>query len=388
MSEYPISFERAGEGDPPSPMREVRLDLRALRENLARLKQLVAPAKLLAVVKADAYGHGAEQLAPVIAEAGADWLGVADIWEGLRLREGGVYDIPMLAWLHGDDAPYNAAIVNDIDLGLSSLRQLEAAATAARAIEDIAIVQFKLDTGLSRNGCPPDEWRALFERGAELETEGVVRVRGIFSHLSNTSPEDDATQLALFEEALALAESLGLAPELRHLAASQAALTTPAARYDLVRVGITMYGLTPDPSIDVTALGLRPVMELAASIAAVRRAPAGAGVSYGFTHRTTRETTLALVPLGYGDGVPRSASGRAEVAFGGRRYPIVGRIAMDQFVVDVGDDPVAVGDRVVVWGDPATGAPSADEWAEWAGTINYEIVSRVGPRVPRIPVES
>ena len=147
-----------------------------------------------------------------------------------------------------------------------------------------------------------------------------------------------------------------------------------------------MYGLTPDASLDVAALGVRPVMELAGR--GRRGAPGarGRGVSYGYTHRADRETTLALVPLGYADGVPRSASGRAEVAIGGRRHPIVGRIAMDQFVVDVGDDPVEVGDRVVVWGDPARGVPSADEWAEWAGTINHEIVTRVGPRVPRVVV--
>jgi alanine racemase len=377
-----------GEGDPPLPLREVRLDLGALRENLATVRRLVAPAKLLAVVKADAYGHDAYQIAQALTDAGADWLGVADLWEGMRLRELGLHDIPILAWLHGDDAPYDLAIVNDIDLGLSSPRQLERAAAMARAIDDVAIVQFKLDTGLSRNGCPPDGWQALFSRAAELEAEGAIRVRGIFSHLSNTSPEDDAAQLARFEEALALAGDAGLTPEVRHLAASQAALTTPGARYDLVRMGIALYGLTPDPSLDAAALGLRPVMELAASVAAVRRVPAGSGVSYGYTHRTERETTLALVPLGYADGVPRSASGRAEVALRARRYPVVGRIAMDQFVIDVGDDPVEVGDRVVLWGDPATGVPSADEWAEWAGTINYEIVTRVGPRVPRNGYES
>jgi alanine racemase len=383
-----MSAEWVGEGDPPLPMREARLDLDALRSNLAILRRLVAPAKLLAVVKADAYGHGADELAPILAAAGADWLGVADIWEGLRLRQLGVYDVPMLAWLHGRGAWYFDAIVNDIDLGLSSVEQLEAAASVARDINDIAIVHLKLDTGLSRNGIPSDEWEAAFARAAELEAEGIVRVRGIFSHLSNTDPDEDAAQRARFDQALTLAAEAGLAPEVRHLAASQAAITTPSARYDLVRVGIALYGLTPDPSIDAAALGLRPVMELAASIAAVRRVPAGAGVSYGFTHRTERETTLVLVPLGYGDGVPRSASGRAEVAIRGRRYPIVGRIAMDQFVVDVGDDPVDVGDRVVLWGDPANGVPSADEWAEWAGTINYEIVTRVGPRVPRFPVES
>jgi alanine racemase len=153
-----------------------------------------------------------------------------------------------------------------------------------------------------------------------------------------------------------------------------------------VRVGIALYGIAPDPAVDAVALGLGPVMELATEVAAVRRVPAGAGVSYGYTHRTGGETTLALVPLGYADGIPRHASGRAEVAIGGVRYPQVGRIAMDQFVVDVGDAGVRVGDEVVVWGDPADGAPGAGEWADAAGTIGYEIVTRVGPRVVRVPV--
>jgi alanine racemase len=222
-------------------------------------------------------------------------------------------------------------------------------------------------------------------RAAELERTGVLRVRGVWSHLANAGPDETEQQRLRFEDAVAAARAAGLDPEVRHLAASEAAIAAPAARYDLVRIGIAMYGLPPADRIDVAALGLRPAMELAAAVAAVRRVPAGEGVSYGFVHRTERETTLALVPLGYADGLPRAATGRAEVAIGGRRHPVVGRIAMDQCVVDVGDAEVAVGDRVIVWGDPATGAPSAEDWAAAAGTIGYEIVTRVGPRVPRVP---
>ena len=211
-------------------------------------------------------------------------------------------------------------------------------------------------------------------------------MRGLFSHLSNTSRADDDRQLAQFHELVDAARDAGLDPELRHIASTQAAVTRPDARLDLVRLGIGLYGVSYDAVADPAELGLRPVMELAGAVVAVRRVPAGTGMSYGFLQTTDRETTLALVPLGYADGVPRAASGRAEVAIGGVRHPQVGRIAMDQLLVDVGDAPVAVGDRAVLWGDPATGAPSAEDWARAAGTIGYEIVTRVGPRVPRVPV--
>jgi alanine racemase len=357
-------------------MREARIDLAAIRDNVARLRELVAPARVLAVVKANGYGHGMELAARAALAGGADQLGVADIGEALALRAAGI-DAPLLAWLHAPDADFAPAIDAGIELGISSLDQLERAAGA--------VVHLKIDTGLSRNGVAPAEWEAVVARAAELERTGVLRVRGVWSHLANAGPDETEQQRLRFEDAVAAARAAGLDPEVRHLAASEAAIAAPAARYDLVRIGIAMYGLPPADRIDVAALGLRPAMELAAAVAAVRRVPAGEGVSYGFVHRTERETTLALVPLGYADGLPRAATGRAEVAIGGRRHPVVGRIAMDQCVVDVGDAEVAVGDRVVVWGDPAAGAPSAEDWAAAAGTIGYEIVTRVGPRVPRVP---
>jgi alanine racemase len=300
---------------------------------------------------------------------------VADLDEALALRAAGV-GAPILAWLHGASTDFAPAADAGIDLGISTLDQIERASAAG------ATVQLKLNTGLSRNGFQPAQSPAAFERAVGLG----VRVRGIFSHLSNTSRVDDDLQLNVFTDLLEVAAEAGLTPELRHLAATEAAVVRPELRFDLVRAGIGVYGLPAADGIDVRALGLRPVMTLAGRVAAIRRVPAGAGVSYGFTHRTDRETTLALVPLGYADGVPRAASSRAEVLIGGTRYPVVGRIAMDQFLVDVGNDAVTVGDDVVLWGDSATGAPSAEEWAAWADTINYEIVTRVGPRVPRIPV--
>lgn len=360
-------------------MREARIDLGALRSNLAILRGKVAPALVMGVVKADAYGHGAVAVARALEQEGIDWLGVADLGEALALRESGIRT-PLLAWLHGPEVDAEAAVAHDIELGVSTIDQLERAAAAG------ATVHLKLDTGLSRNGFAPAEAVSAFARAADHERHGRLRVRGIFSHLSNTSTDDDDSQSALFAELVDAARDAGLDPELRHLAATQAALTRPADRLDLVRLGIGLYGLEYADSADPAAMGLRPVMELTASIAAVRRVPAGAGMSYGFIDRTDRETTLALVPLGYADGIPRSASGAATVAIRGELHRQVGRIAMDQFLVDVGDAPVEVGDRVVLWGDAAHGSPRAEDWAKAADTVGYEIVTRVGPRVPRVAV--
>ncbi len=366
----------------PAPFREARIDLDALRSNLAIMQERVAPALLMAVVKADAYGHGAELVARTVADAGAEWLGVADLAEGLALRRAGI-STPMLAWLHGPDADFALAVGAAIDLGISSLAQLERAAATDSGLGP-AVVQLKVDSGLSRNGIAPDDRARVFERAAAFERSGRIRVRGIFSHLSNTSAADDDRQVAVFDAAVAEARAAGLDPELRHIAATQAALERPSMRFELVRIGIGLYGLPAADSVDAAALGLRPVMQLSAAVAAVRRVPPGTHVSYGYTHRTHEETTLALIPLGYADGVPRSASNLGAVSIRGRRCPVVGRIAMDQFLVDVGDGEVQVGDRAVLWGDPADDVPSAEEWAAAAGTIGYEIVTRVGPRVPRV----
>jgi alanine racemase len=362
--------------------REARIDLDAIAANIRHLATLVGETKILAVVKANAYGHGAVPVARTAVAAGASWLGVADVEEGLELRRAGIV-APVLAWLHGPDADFAAAIEAGIDLGLSSLAQLERAADAARSIDLTAHVQLKLETGLSRNGAAEAEWAVLFARATQLERAGNVRVRGIMSHLSNTSPHDDAEAIARFDTGIAAARSAGLTPELIHLAATAAALRVPASRYSMVRLGIGIYGLSPFDDADSLDLGLRPAMSVRGQISAVRRVPAGAGVSYDYTWRAPVDSTLALVPLGYADGIPRQASGRGAVQIGTTRYPVVGRIAMDQFVVDLGQDLAEVGDEVVLFGDPATGVPGADEWAEAALTVNYEIVTRIGHRVAR-----
>lgn len=368
---------------PARPFREAVIDLDAVRANIRAIASRVAPAGVMAVVKADAYGHGAVPVARAALEGGASWLGTADLDEAMALRAAGV-DAPVLAWLHDPEAAFESAVALEVDLGVSSSAQLRAMGACAEATGRPASVHLKIDTGLSRNGVAPGEWADVVALAAELEASGAVRVRGVFSHLANTSPESDAAQLARFEEALATATAAGLAPELRHIASTAAALSTPGSRYDLVRIGIGAYGIPPYGDGTTPAqLGLRPVMTLRARVAAVRRVEPGTGASYGHVWRAGRPTTLALVPLGYADGVPRQASNRAEVLLAGERRPVVGRIAMDQFLVDVGDAEVAVGDEVVLFGDPETGAPSADDWADAADTIGYEIVTRIGPRVPR-----
>ncbi|MDQ1560868.1 MAG: alanine racemase [Actinomycetota bacterium] len=371
-------------------MREARIDLGAIRSNIATLRSAVSPAALMVVVKAEGYGHGAIEAAKAAVDAGTDWLGVVDLAEALALREAGI-TIPILAWLHGEDADFTAAVAANIDVGVSSLGQLERAA----ATGGLAQIQIKVDTGLSRNGVEERESAALFERAAAHERAGRVRVRGLWSHLANAGEAEDLEQVRRFTLFVAAARDAGLTPELRHLAATAGALRVPASRFDLVRIGVGVYGLSPFEDASSAELGLRPAMELSAEIISVKRVPAGAGVSYGYAYRTSAETTLALVPLGYADGIPRHASSvagktgaadrpGAPVSINGRAYRVCGRVAMDQFVVDVGDDQVRVGDRAILFGDPTTGVPSADDWADAADTINYEIVTRIGPRVTRV----
>lgn len=364
---------------PARPMREALVDTAAISENVRHFRRLTG-VDVLAVVKADGYGHGAVRAARAALAGGAARLGVADIAEALALRAGGI-DAPVLAWLHAPDEHFTEAVARGVEIGVSSLAQLTRVADDAAG--GLAGIHLKVETGLSRNGAAPSEWPALFSEAARLERVGKIRVHGLFSHLSNTSRDDDLEALARFRDAEAAASRAGLAPPHRHLAATRAAIELPETRLSMVRIGIGLYGLSPIEGRSSAELGLRPAMTLRGRVAAVRRVPAGAGVSYGYTHRTDAETTLALVPLGYADGVPRQASGTGPVVIGGRRFRVAGRVAMDQFVVDVGDTRVAVGDEVVLFGDPTEGHPAASEWADAAGTIDYEIVTRIGPRVHR-----
>ncbi|MGA1837557.1 alanine racemase [Herbiconiux sp. 11R-BC] len=369
--------ERSG----AAPRREAVIDLDAFRHNVRTLSELARPAETMLAVKADAYGHGMVPLARAALEAGASSLAVLDIPAALALREAGI-TAPVFAWMHDPDALFGEAAEADIDLGISAVWQLDAiaAAGASRAPR----VHLKVDTGLSRNGATEEDWPGLVQAALDSERQGVVRVHAAWSHLADASPEDDAVALARLHRAVAVAEDLGARFELLHLAASSAGIRMPEARLGLVRFGIAAYGISPFDDRTGRDLGLRPVMTLRAPVVSVKRVPAGHGISYGLTYRTAAESTLALVPLGYADGIPRIAGGRSEVWINGKRHPIAGRIAMDQFVVDVGDDEVAVGDEVVVFGEGDRGEPTAEEWAGFADTIGDEIVARVGERVSRV----
>lgn len=360
-----------------APLRVARIDTGAIAANVRELRARARTRDFMAVVKADGYGHGMLTAARAALDGGATWLGTADPEEALTIRAAGI-DAPVLAWLLHTAADFGAAGAAGIDLGVSSAEQLLRIAATARG----TAVHIKVDTGLSRNGLAPERWARTFATAAALERDGDLRVRGLFSHLANTSADEDAAQEERFAAAVRIARDHGLAPEHLHLASTAAATGRDQSAWTMVRCGIGIYGVSPTDD-DADLLGLTPAMTLSTEVAAVRRVGPGAGVSYDHTWRAERPTGLALVPLGYADGVPRAASNRAEVLLGGRRRPVRGRIAMDQFLVDVGDDEVRVGDPVVLFGDPGTGAPSASDWGRWAGTIGYEIVTRIGPRVAR-----
>ena len=368
---------------------EARIDLGAVRDNVAALASRTADdAQVMAVVKADGYGHGMVQCAHAAVQGGASWLGVAFLEEALALRAAGL-GVPILAWLTTPGEDLAAAVTAGVDLGAYDPAQLAAAVLAGRATGRTARVQLKLDSGLSRGGATTEAWPELCAAAAKAEAGGEVRITGLWSHLAFADGGADhpvnTRQAAVFAEALEVADRAGLRPEVRHLANSAATLTAPATHYDLVRPGLAVYGLSPVPQLGSPAdFGLRPAMTLASTVALTKRVPAGSGVSYLHRHVTTAETTLALVPLGYADGVPRSAGSVGEVLLRGARRTIAGTVCMDQFVLDLGDDDVEAGDEVLLFGPGDDGEPTAQDWAEATGTINYEIVTRIGARVPRV----
>ncbi|WP_127499744.1 alanine racemase [Actinoplanes solisilvae] len=362
---------------------EVRVDLDAIRDNVALLRARTT-AEVMAVVKGDGYGHGMLPSARAALAGGATWLGVATLDEGLALRRAGI-EAPVLAWLHSPGLPLHEGVAAGIDLNAGSLELLDELVTAARRAERTARVHLKIDTGLSRGGATAAEWPALLEAAAKAQVDGEVEIVGVWSHfVSADAPEHESVdhQLAAFADGLAVAEGFGVTPRYRHIANSAATLTRPDAHYDLVRPGIAVYGLSP---VAGETFGLRPAMTARARVALTKRVPAGQGVSYGHAYVTERATTLALVPLGYADGVPRAASNSGPIQLGGKRRTIAGRVCMDQVVVDVGDDPIESGDVATLFGPGDDGGPTADDWAEVVGTINYEIVTRFGStRVPRV----
>ncbi|MEV2266620.1 alanine racemase [Nonomuraea africana] len=365
---------------------QARVDLAAIRHNVGLLKERAGGAELMGAVKADAYGHGLVATSRAVVEGGASRLGTAYVREGLALRAAG-FTVPILSWILTPGEPFEEALEADLELSVSDEGRLAEIAAAARRTGRTARVHLEADTGMSRGGAPLAAWPGLLREAAALQAEGAVEVVGLWSHFACADLPGHTSidlQIDAYESALKLAEQAGVAGSqvIRHLANSAAILTLPSTHYDLVRAGIAMYGLSPIP--EQGDFGLRPAMTLAARIALAKRVPDGAGVSYGHLYTTRGECTLGLVPLGYADGILRSATGRVEVLAGGRRRPVVGRVCMDQFMIDVGGDPLADGDEVVLFGPGTHGEPTCQEWADNLGTITHEIVTRIGARVPRV----
>ena len=371
---------------------EIVVDLDAVTHNVATLRKRVEGAQLMTVVKADGYGHGMVESARAARAGGADWLGVAVLEEALALRRAGDTG-PLLTWLTVPGEDYAPAVEAGVDLTASTTAAVDEIAAAARSVGRRARVQLKIDTGLNRGGATEQQWPGLVEAAADAEQAGALQVVGVWSHFSCSDepghPANDAAERA-FVHALKVVDAVGIEPEVRHLSNSAGALLRPWSRYDLVRCGLASYGLSPAPDVlSAAEAGLRPAMTARARLALVKRLPAGASVSYGHTWTTERDTVVGLVPAGYGDGVPRHASSTASVLVGGRRARIAGRVCMDQLVVDLGPGfEGAAGDPVVLFGDGADGAPTAQDWAEACDTIAYEIVTRIGGRFVRRHVSS
>lgn len=337
----------------------VEVDLAAFRHNVKTLSELVAPARTMLAVKADAYGHGLLPLARAALEAGADSLAVLEVPAGLELRMRGI-TAPLFAWLHGTGTDFRAAVDSDIDLGVSALWQLEAIIAAPTT--HMPQVHLKVDTGLHRNGARPQDWPALVTAAVSAEHAGKLEIAGIWSHLADASPEDDAEALARFNKAIGVAVKLGATPPLYHLAASSAGIRMPEARLGLVRFGIAAYGITPFDDKTAKELGLKPVMTVRAPVTAVAEG-------------------VATIALGSADGIPVPAAGRAEVLLKKKRHTVLA-IDIDSLTIDTGKAQIAVGDDVVLFGADA-GAPTAEDWATWAETIGDEIVARASTRIPR-----
>ena len=364
---------------------ETIVDLDAIAHNVRVLRAHAGDAAVMVVVKADGYNHGAAAVARAALAAGAAELGVTTVDEAVTLRAAGI-EAPILAWLNAYDADYAAAIAADIEIAISSPEQLDAVAAAARDLGRPATVSLKLDTGLNRNGVGLDIYPVVLAQLRKLVDERVVRFRALFSHLAHADEPHHAVidrQSDRFRHAIAVAEDYGLTPDLVHLANSAATLTRPDLRFDMVRPGIAVYGLTPVPEIG--EFDLRPAMTFRAEVALVKRVAKGEGVSYGHEWIAPADTTVALIPAGYADGVFRPLGGRMQVWVGGECRPNRGRVCMDQLVVDLGDNEagVAEGDTAILFGPGTQGEPRAQDWADLLGTIHYEVVCAPRGRVTR-----
>ena len=372
---------------------EVLIDLGAIRENI---KYLMAKSgkPALAVVKADGYGHGLLPVAKSALSAGASWLGVALLEEARALRQGGI-SAPIIAWLTPITDDFESAINEDIDIAIPSLAHLAAVTSASKSLGKCARVHLEVDTGMSRGGAL-NEWSELVRSAKAYQDSGLIEVIGIWSHFARADEsghEFNKKQLENFKSAVAEAKSVGTTPQVIHLSNSAAAINDVDSHFDLLRLGIAIYGLSPDFSHMGSSekLNLKPAMSIRARIHLVKDVPAGSQVGYGGSAVTKVDTKLGVIAMGYSDGIPRNANSEAGVLVGNKRAPIIGRVSMDQFVVDLGRDSSAkAGDWAYIIGsnpsDSYTSASSytADSWASASATINYEIVTRIAARVKRI----
>lgn len=362
---------------------ELTVDLDAVAANVRRLRAAATingRGALLAVVKADGFGGGMEEVARCALAAGASGLGVTSLAEARRLREAGV-DAPILSWLHAPDEDWTWALRHHVALGVPSLGHLAAITHAARGCGVPALVHLYADCGIARDGAPAYAWPELVARAQLAELAGNVRVQGVMGHLSSAdTPTDERNhqEREAFAGAVAVARRAGLRPRQRHLAATAACLHDPAASHTVVRVGAGLVGIDPAGLVD-----LAQPLRFTTRVVSVRRVAAGAGVGYGHTWRAERETWLGLLPVGYADGVPRRLAAEAAVSLTGRRCRVVGRVSMDQTIIELGERPVATGSLVTIFGPGTDGEPTVADWARWADTIPHEIVTRIGPRVRR-----
>ena len=369
----------------PTAAAEAVVDLDAVAHNVRLLREHAGSAEVMAVVKADGYGHGAVAVGRAALAAGAAELGVATIDEALALRRDGVCS-PVLAWLHPPGTDFGPALEADVEVAVSSVRQLGEVLDAVERTGRTATITVKVDTGLNRNGVSAVEYPDVLTALRRAQADGAIRLRGIMSHLVYAdNPENPFNDLQAqrLTDMVASARDQGVRCEIVHLSNSPAVMTRPDLAFDMVRPGIAVYGQTPIP--ERGDMGLRPAMTLKCPVALVRSVQAGDGVSYGHTWIAEHDTTLALLPIGYADGVFRTLSGRIDVLIKGRPRRSVGRICMDQFVVDLGpgEVDVAEGDDAILFGPGTQGEPTAQDWADLLGTINYEVVTSPRGRVTR-----
>jgi alanine racemase len=363
-------------------LRTIKIDLDVIAANYKRLKEITG-GTVMAIVKANAFGHGMIEVSKKLESINVDILGTADLEEAMALREAGIKS-PIFSWLYSKTTEFEEAIQNHIELGASTVITLEKIGFASKKLGLVAKVHLKVDTGLGRNGAALADWPGVIQKAVELRDTGAIELVGVFSHLSGTSEKDDLEQLKVFEEAIDTAARLGATFKIHHIAASLAALRYPSTRLDMTRIGAALYGLDPGLETNMRQYGLLPAMRITSEVVHVKKVPAGHSLSYGYLHSTTGESTLALVPFGYNEGFPRISTGKAEVSLNGKKYKVLARVAMDQFILDLGSDTAEVGDEVVIIGDGTKGEPTVEELAKAAGTINDEIVTQMGGRAKRV----